>query len=54
VALSLEAVDRGLEMGLEEGLQLEANHFGLAAASADMREGMAAFLEKREARFTGA
>jgi enoyl-CoA hydratase len=54
VALSLEAVDRGLEVGLEEGLRLEANHFGLAAASADMREGMAAFLEKRAARFTGA
>lgn len=53
VALSLEAVDRGLEMSLEEGLQLEANHFGLAAASADMREGMTAFLEKREARFSG-
>ena len=54
VALSLEAVDRGLDMGLDDALQLEANHFGLAAASADMREGMAAFLEKREARFTGA
>jgi enoyl-CoA hydratase len=54
VALCIEAVDRGLEMGLEEGLLLEANHFGLAAASADMREGMRAFLEKREARFTGA
>jgi enoyl-CoA hydratase len=53
VALALEAVDRGLEMSLEEGLQLEANHFGLAAASADMREGMAAFLEKREPTFGG-
>jgi len=53
VALSLEAVDRGLEMSLEEGLQLEANHFGLAAASTDMREGMTAFLEKRDARFSG-
>jgi enoyl-CoA hydratase len=54
VALALEAVDRGMEMSLEEGLQLEANHFGLAAASADMREGMTAFLEKRDAHFTGA
>jgi enoyl-CoA hydratase len=54
VALVLEAVDRGSEMSLDDGLQLEANHFGLAAASADMREGMAAFLEKRDAHFRGA
>ena len=32
---------------------LEANHFGLLAATEDMREGMAAFLEKRDARFAG-
>lgn len=54
VALALEAIDRGLETSLDEGLLLEANHFGLIAASADMREGMQAFLEKRDARFTGA
>ena len=40
-------------MSLDEGLQLEANHFGLLAATEDMREGMAAFLEKRDARFAG-
>ncbi len=50
---SIEAVDQGLEMSLEEGLLLEANHFGLLASTADMREGMQAFLEKREANFTG-
>jgi len=54
VALCIEAVDRGLDIGLGDGLLLEANHFGLAAASADMREGMRAFLEKRDAKFTGA
>jgi len=53
VALAIEAVDRGLDVSLEEGLLLEANHFGLISASADMREGMAAFLEKREAAFSG-
>ncbi len=53
LALCIEAVDRGLDMGVDEGCALEANHFGLLAATADMREGMAAFLEKRPAAFTG-
>jgi len=53
VALSIEAVDRGLETSLEEGLLLEADHFGLLSATEDMREGMRAFLEKRPAQFTG-
>jgi enoyl-CoA hydratase len=53
VALCIEAIDRGLEMSLEEGLVLEANHFGLLAASEDMTEGMKAFLEKRAPAFKG-
>ncbi|MFL5502887.1 MAG: enoyl-CoA hydratase/isomerase family protein [Gemmatimonadaceae bacterium] len=53
VALCIEAIDRGLEMSLEEGLILEANHFGLLAATDDMREGMRAFLEKRAPVFKG-
>ena len=53
VRLSLEAVDAGLEMTLEEGLLLEANHFGLLAATQDMKEGLTAFLEKRPAKFAG-
>ncbi|MBE3073827.1 MAG: enoyl-CoA hydratase/isomerase family protein [Actinobacteria bacterium] len=53
VALCIEAIDRGLEMSLDEGLILEANHFGLLAATEDMREGMRAFLEKRTAAFKG-
>ena len=53
VALCIEAIDRGLQMSLEEGLILEANHFGLLAATEDMREGMKAFLEKRAPNFRG-
>jgi len=49
----LEAVRRGLEMPLSEGLVFEATLFGLCAATSDMKEGMGAFLEKRPARFTG-
>src|SRR5437879_4894444 len=53
VRLALEAVDQGLEMTLDEGLLLEANHFGLLAATRDMKEGLTAFLEKRAPRFEG-
>jgi enoyl-CoA hydratase len=49
----LEAIHRGLQMPLAEGLVLEATLFGLCAATSDMKEGMTAFLEKRPARFTG-
>jgi len=53
VRLSMEAIDSGLEMTLDEGLLLEANHFGLLAATQDMKEGTTAFLEKRAAKFQG-
>ena len=53
LALTLEAVDTGLNTGLEEGLRFEAVAFGLAAATEDRSEGMRAFLEKRQAAFAG-
>jgi len=53
VAQVLEAVDAGLEMPQAEALGLEANQFGLLASTADMREGMAAFLAKRPPKFEG-
>jgi enoyl-CoA hydratase len=49
----MEAIHHGLDMPLEDGLYLEANLFGLCAATSDMREGMTAFLEKRKADFKG-
>lgn len=53
VKLAIEAVNHGQRMPLGEGLYNEANLFGLACASEDMREGTKAFLEKREAKFKG-
>lgn len=47
VRYSLEAVDRGYDLPLEEGLFLEAALFGLTCATADKEEGTAAFLAKR-------
>jgi enoyl-CoA hydratase len=49
----MEAVDRGLEMSLDDAMVLEANHFGLLAATEHMSEGMKAFLEKRAPVFRG-
>jgi enoyl-CoA hydratase len=53
VAHCIEAVDRGLDMPLDDAIALEASYFGLLSASADKAEGMRAFLEKRPATFTG-
>ena len=52
-SLTMQAVDVGLNSGLEVGLQFEAAAFGLAASTEDKREGTAAFLEKRKANFIG-
>ena len=45
--LCLEAVNRGCEMALDEGLEYEATLFAMAVASGDAQEGTQAFLEKR-------
>ena len=50
---ALTAVHEGIEMPQGKGLEFEASLFGLLAASADMKEGMGAFLEKRPAAFKG-
>ena len=41
-----------METDLEGGLSMEAVSLGLSFASPDKAEGMAAFLEKRPAKFT--
>lgn len=46
-------VDQGLETDLRSALELEAQAFGRSFDSADQKEGMAAFLEKRKPAFKG-
>src|SRR6202453_4997793 len=53
VQYAMEAVNKGMEMTLSEGLYLEAVLFGVACATEDKKEGTAAFLEKRAAAFKG-
>lgn len=53
VQYAMEAVNKGMEMTLAEGLYLEASLFGLICASEDKNEGTKAFLEKRPAQFKG-
>ncbi len=53
VQYAMEAVNKGMEMTLAEGLYLEATLFGVCCATEDKKEGTAAFLEKRPAQFKG-
>lgn len=53
LGLVMEAVDVGLNAGLEEGLRFEAAAFAVCAATDDGREGTRAFLEKRKPAFAG-
>jgi len=53
VQYAMEAVNKGMEMTLAEGLFLEAALFGVCCATEDKKEGTAAFLEKRPAVFKG-
>lgn len=49
----LKAVNRGMQMPLEDGLKLETELFTRIFSTADMREGTGAFLEKRKPVFEG-
>lgn len=53
VQYAKEAMNRGLEADLETALAYEAQVFALAFDTADQKEGMSAFLERRKPTFEG-
>ena len=53
VAYAKDAIANGLNMTKEDGFRYEASLFGVLFATADQKEGMGAFVEKRKTAFTG-
>ena len=53
LAHTKRALERSWSVGLDDALEDEAYRQGIAGASADHAEGLAAFLDKRPPRFTG-
>ncbi|GAB4460569.1 MAG: enoyl-CoA hydratase [Anaerolineae bacterium] len=53
VRLGKAAVNKAYELSLNEGLTAERDLFAMLFATADQKEGMAAFIEKRKANWQG-
>ncbi len=52
ISKAKSAIDKGLEMTLTEGQEIETNYFAELCQTEDMQEGVNAFIEKRKANFT--
>ncbi len=52
IAQSLKAVYQGIDQPIEKGLEIELDGFGACCKSPDMKEGVKAFVEKRQPQFT--
>ena len=53
VKYSIEAVNKGMDASVAEGLLLEASLFAICAGTEDKKEGTSAFLAKRAPKFQG-
>ncbi len=53
LGLAKEALVRGADVTLPQGLEIEADLFGLAVTTDDAKEGIASFFAKRDADFSG-
>jgi enoyl-CoA hydratase len=54
LAMAIESVLRGSDLPMAEGMRVECDLFGLVSSTADMKEGLTAFLEKRKPGYRGA
>lgn len=52
IRYALQSIDEGLDLSVADGLKHEAKLFGKVCESEDMKEGVAAFIEKRQPKFT--
>jgi enoyl-CoA hydratase len=53
IVLAKESVNKAYEMSLKDGLDFERRNFFLTFSSKDQKEGMKAFLEKRDPEYQG-
>jgi enoyl-CoA hydratase/carnithine racemase len=53
LAMAKAAIERGSDVGIDEGLRIERQCYDVTLVSADRDEGLRAFAEKRPPRYTG-
>ena len=52
VKLCKDAINRGMQVDIDEAIEIEAGDFGKCFATEDQKEGMAAFIERRDKNFS--
>jgi enoyl-CoA hydratase len=53
VKYAKSCITQGMNMSLDRGIVMENEYFAMCYATKDQKEGMTAFLEKRDPCFTG-